>query len=168
MKKLLILTGVACLLAFSNIQAQDYKTGLGVRLNYWGGGGLNVKHFMGSNTALEGILTIAGNGRGWNLTGLYEVEAGLGGVDGLAWFFGGGGHIGQWYQGYYVWDNRKSYAYPATFTAIGIDGILGIEYTIPSAPINFQLDWKPAVNIIPTVDWWHNNTFALSIRFAIK
>ena len=55
------------LFLFSFGQAQDYNTGIGLR----GGlsNGLTIKHFISSNTALEGIIST--RWRGLELTGLY-------------------------------------------------------------------------------------------------
>ncbi|HEY8687835.1 MAG TPA: hypothetical protein VIM07_01270, partial [Chitinophagaceae bacterium] len=30
-------------------------------------------------------------------------------------------------------------------TSIGVDGVLGLDYKIPSAPLNLSLDWQPSI-----------------------
>ncbi|HDR51762.1 MAG TPA: hypothetical protein ENN90_09135 [Mariniphaga anaerophila] len=135
--------------------AQDYNTGIGVR----GGlsNGLTVKHFIGSNTALEGILST--RWQGFNITGLYEIHANAFDTPRLNWYYGFGGHIGFWdgYKGH-PWFND------GTYTIIGIDGIIGIEYNIEPIPFNISLDWKPGFNIIGYTGFW-GDELALSIRY---
>jgi hypothetical protein len=135
--------------------AQDYNTGIGFR----GGlsNGLTVKHFISSNTALEGILST--RWQGFNITGLYEIHAQAFNTPRLNWYYGFGGHIGFW-DGYkdHPWFND------GTYTIIGIDGIIGIEYNIEPIPFNISLDWKPGFNIIGYTGFW-GDELALSIRY---
>jgi len=53
---------------FSSGLAQDYKTGIGLRGDYFNG--LTVKHFIASKAAIEGILS--SRWQGFQVTGLYE------------------------------------------------------------------------------------------------
>lgn len=135
--------------------AQDYNTGIGFR----GGlsNGLTVKHFISSNAALEGLLST--RWQGFNITGLYEIHAQAFNTPRLNWYYGFGGHIGFW-DGYkqHPWFND------GTYTIIGIDGIIGIEYNIEPIPFNISLDWKPGFNIIGYTGFW-GDELALSIRY---
>lgn len=135
--------------------AQDYNTGIGFR----GGlsNGLTVKHFISSNAALEGILST--RWQGFNITGLYEIHAQAFNTPRLNWYYGFGGHIGFW-DGYkqHPWFND------GTYTIIGIDGIIGIEYNIEPIPFNISIDWKPGFNIIGYTGFW-GDELALSIRY---
>ncbi len=90
MKKLLMtLTLAFCFIAFAN--ASDYKTGIGLRAGpYYG---LTIKHFIGSKSALEGLLTRWG---GTDITILYEVHNQALDINRLNWYIGLGGHIGFW------------------------------------------------------------------------
>ena len=155
MKKLIF----SCFLFLSILsitKAQDYSTAVGVR-----GGwayGLTVKHFLTENAAIEGIFS--SRWQGFNITGLYEIHANAFDVDGLAWYYGGGGHIG-------FWDGSKNDRWfddDDNYTVIGIDGIVGLEYTISEIPINISLDWKPAFNIIGHSGFWGDGG-ALSVRW---
>ncbi len=135
--------------------AQDYKTGIGIR----GGlsNGITVKHFIDSNKAIEGLLST--RWQGLNITGLYEIHNQAFDTPRLHWYYGVGGHIGFW-DGYknHPWFNE------GTYTVIGIDGIIGMEYNIEPIPFNISLDWKPAFNIIGYTGLWADS-FALSIRY---
>ena len=155
------ITAVLMIIGLSEFtQAQDYKTALGFR-----GGlspGLTVRHNMGDSKSLEGILSARWGG--WNITGLLEFNMPID-VDGLTWFYGGGAHLGFWDAS----DNRNWFDLDKTGpqTVIGVDGIIGLEFTIPNAPINFQLDYKPGFNLIGHNGWWGDEA-AVSIRYTIK
>lgn len=156
MKKIIL---IACAAIFSmTSHSQAYETGIGLR----GGlsNGITVKHFIGSDVALEGILHT--RWRGFGITGLFEIHANAFGVDELFWYYGGGGHIGF----YPYYDNSPfDDEFSGNTTVIGVDGILGIEYNIREIPINVSVDWKPTVNLIglsgPYLDGG-----ALSVRYT--
>jgi hypothetical protein len=136
MKKLIVTLSFLFAIAIG-LQAQAYKTGLGVR-----GGlstGFTVKHFISSESALEGLITARWNG--FMITGLYQKHALAFDVPGLYWYYGFGAHIGAWNNHYKT--NRLD-----NYSVIGADGILGIEYNIAEIPFNISLDYKPGVNII--------------------
>ncbi|SDM10987.1 hypothetical protein SAMN04488090_2659 [Siphonobacter aquaeclarae] len=159
LKRLFILLLMGALPHLVHAQA-DYKTAIGVRLG--ASNGLSVKGFLSNKNALEGILTT--RWRGIGLTGLYEVHGNAFQTRSFNWYVGGGAHIYTWREGKVPppwWDGRDRR------TIAGLDGILGLEYTIPSAPLNFSIDWKPAINIVNYEGFW-GDEFAFSIRFAIK
>jgi hypothetical protein len=153
-RKVVFLIAFALLLSFSATKAQPYKTGLGVRLGTFSG--LTVKHFVSSKNALEGILSFRWGGTA--ITGLYEWQKQIKGAPGLDWEIGLGGHIGFWDSNKYYWARDNSSA------IVGLDFILGLEYTFKDAPFSIGLDWKPAFNIIGDDHWWSDGA-ALSIRY---
>lgn len=140
----------AAMLFTKNINAQavltttpeyknSYNTAIGVR----GGGtsGLTFKRLTGRN-AIEGIIGMWGYGL--SLTGLYERYTPAG-VDGLNWYYGGGGHVAfstgrTFYRNFRDYDN---YYAGEGGVGIGLDGILGIEYKIPPIPFAISFDIKP-------------------------
>lgn len=156
MKKIVVIgLFLFCLVSIS--KGQDYNTGIGLRggFDY----GLTVKHFISDKSALEFLL--ASRWRGFEVTGLYEVHNHVGDVDRFKWFYGFGAHIGFW-NGDYTHDY---WGYPGTnYTVVGLDGILGLEYSFKEVPINLSLDWKPALNFIGYTGFWADGG-ALSIRF---
>jgi hypothetical protein len=145
---------VLCIITITT--AQDYTTGIGFR----GGlsNGLTVKHFISSNTAIEGILST--RWQGFEITGLYEIHNEAFNTDQLKWYYGFGGHIGFWDGNNASWADNKDKSY----TVIGIDGILGLEYSFKEVPINLSLDWKPTFNLIGYSGFWGDGG-ALSIRY---
>ncbi|MGK7396528.1 MAG: hypothetical protein ACNS62_18255 [Candidatus Cyclobacteriaceae bacterium M3_2C_046] len=155
MKKIIVVG--LLMLCTTWMQAQDYQTGLGLRLGT--SNGITIKHFVNSNAALEGQLT--GRWRGVTITGLYVVQNPAFDTPGFSWFFGGGAHIG-FYNNYrdHPWFKDDYH----NDTVMGVDLILGLEYTFTEAPITLGLDWKPEVNLIGYQGFW-GEEFGLSIRY---
>jgi hypothetical protein len=143
------------ILAFSIVIltiAQEYNTGVGLRAGV--SSGLTIKHFINGKSALEGLL--ATRGKGLDITGLYEMHNQAFEVEHLNWYYGFGAHIG-------FYDGVKWGDVGTTYAVIGIDGILGIEYSFSEAPINIGIDLKPTMNLIGYYDFWADA--AVSIRY---
>lgn len=159
MKKLVILLAFfAIVLAGSQDLKAQYNTGIGARLGPYLG--LTIKHNFDQNSALEAI--VEARYRGMFITGLYEYHIPLEAVDGLRLYVGGGAHIGYWSRavGNTIYGSVERGAF------VGIDGILGLEYTFDSAPINISLDYKPAYNFAYRNYGWGYDNGALSIRYV--
>ena len=151
----IILTVILSVSILTLASAQDYKTGVGLR-----GGlsqGLTLKHFVSSKAAFEGLLST--RWAGFDVTGLYEIHNNAFDVDHLNWYYGGGAHIGFWNGNNTTWGTAGT-----DYTIIGIDGILGIEYSFTEAPINIGIDWKPAINLVGYTGFWADGG-AISIRY---
>lgn len=149
MKKL----ALSVLLAFFVIcftNAQDYKSAVGLRGGW--GYGLTIKHFLGEKSAVEGL--ISSRWAGFDITGLYEIHNPAFDVDRLKWFYGGGGHLGLYGSSYIG----------GTGVIIGVDGILGLDYSFSEFPINLSIDWKPAFNIVGYSRFYPDGG-AFSIRY---
>ena len=114
-----------------------YRTALGVKFYP---GAISIKHFIRTDRAIEGLAYFWNYG--FRFTGLYEVHGDINGAPGLKWYVGPGGHIGFWNTD---WENK----YPSRGhgIAIGIDGVLGLDYKVKGAPINLSLDVQPFFNI---------------------
>ena len=142
MKKALLLVFFSIALSstgtFAQTTGSDYQTAIGLKFYP---GALSFKHFTGNNKALEGLAYFYNYG--FRVTGLYEIHGDLNGLDGLKWYVGPGAHIGFWND---VWASR--YVDRSSGLALGIDGVLGLDYKIPGAPINISVDWQPSFNII--------------------
>ncbi len=155
MKKGLIILVLSFIICGSAVRSQsmgyDYRTALGVKLGWWGGGALSVKHFIRDQAALEGLLAFWRNG--FNITGLYQYHGDFANVNGLKWYVGVGGHIGFYNNKYYYGDG----------VYFGPDGVLGIDYKFNGAPINLSLDVQPGFDI-PGGDFYAWG--GLGIRFA--
>ena len=156
MKKFVII----CLITFAYVSvsdAQDYNTGIGLRGGF--ANGITIKHFTGEKAAFEFIL--ASRWRGFEITALYEIHNQAFNTDRLRWYYGFGGHIGFWNGDY---TNKYWGTSGTNYTVIGIDGILGLEYSFSEAPFNIGIDWKPAYNFAGYTGFWADGG-ALSIRY---
>lgn len=154
MKKYILILSIVFFSVFPGY-TQDYSTGIGLRAGF--SNGLTIKHFTGEKTALEGLF--ASRWRGAEFTLLYEIHNRAFQKERLNWYYGIGGHIGFWNGSYANWGDPGT-----SYTVVGIDGILGLEYNFVEAPFNISVDWKPAFNIIGYTGFWGDGG-ALSIRY---
>jgi hypothetical protein len=156
MKKIIII----CLISFSlvsTIFSQDYKTGMGIRAGFFNG--ITWKYFLWPDAATEVLLDT--RWRGFDVTGLYEMHNQAFNLERLKWYIGGGLHIGVYNGNYISWGRPGS-----TYEVMGIDGIVGIEYSFKSTPFNMGIDWKPSINFIGYKSIWPDGG-ALSIRYTL-
>lgn len=151
MKKLFLLL----LLIGLSVEAQDYETAVGIR-GPWGFG-LSAKQALSNGHMIEGIVNFRYNSL--QITGLYEVHKPLN-VDGLYWYYGGGGHIGFWSSGDF--DGLES-----SGSVIGIDGVLGLDYTFRDVPLNISMDWKPVIHLIGYNGFW-GDAGGIGIRYILR
>jgi hypothetical protein len=151
----IVLFSVAAVHAQEMNTGSDYKTALGVKVYP---GAITVKHFIKPGAAVEGLGYISSDG--FRLTGLYELHNNLGDVPGLKWYVGGGAHLGIWSDS---WKNK----YPAREggLAIGIDGVIGLDYKISGAPLNLSFDWQPSFNLIG-YNYFEGGWGGLGIRYT--
>lgn len=144
----------------------NYKTAIGLR----GGetSGLTFKKALGGSTAIEGIAGFYHHGL--SITGLWEKYQGTG-LNGLNWYYGAGGHVAV-FSHYY---DRRYYFRDGYYTTtyyydggmgIGIDGVLGLEYKIPRAPIAISLDIKPYAEVNTRGGIWTSLDPGLGIKVA--
>lgn len=152
-KHILILALVSLISGYSF--GQDYKTAAGLRLGTSIGG--TIKHFVGEKSAFEGLLTT--RWQGFELTGLYEIHNNAFDVNRLNWFFGFGGHLGFYNGDHTTWGDTGT-----NYTIVGIDGIIGMEYSFEDVPIVLTLDWKPMFNLTGYTGFW-GDALALSVRY---
>jgi hypothetical protein len=147
MKKLRVfIFGIFCFTAVQEASGQEYSNALGIRLSTSQATinqSVSYRRYLNENTAIEGLLSFDPIAVG----ALYEKVYPLG-APGLQWFFGGGAYVA--FSGNNVF---------------GAMGIVGLDYTIPSVPINLSLDWKPELNFINNVNF-QASAVALSVRFV--
>ena len=130
MKKLTLIA-VFALTAFTVSQAQDFSQAFGIRGGY--GAELSYQHPLSGNTRLEADLGLYGfHSTGFVLTGIHQWVFGI--QDGFNWYAGVGAEIGS---------------LEGTF-GLGAAGQIGIEYYIPSVPIQLSLDYRPSWFILPS------------------
>lgn len=151
MKLKIFLTGMILLLVNAISPAQSYDQSAGVRLGHTSG--FTYKKFIEDEKAFEFLLS--GRRNGLQVTGYYinHLPVDLSFNDRFYFYYGLGAHIGtERYFGYRKeldpTDPRKFSYLGTNFFTMGIDGVLGAEYRIPSLPVTVALDVKPYFNYI--------------------
>jgi hypothetical protein len=109
---------------------------------------ISVKYFIKESTAIEGIVSF---GSRFGLGALYEKHQTINGTPGFQWFYGGGAYLG--------FGDKKTY--------LGPTGIVGLDYKFDNIPLNLSLDWKPELDILPSINFVPD-AIALTARFTFK
>ena len=148
MKKGILLAGIISILAITAAEAQksksfyssNYTTAIGAKV-YPGtsAGAVTLKHFLNDRIALEALGT--GWKRGGRLTGLLEFHWDIPNAPGLKWYVGPGVHVGFYNDKYYT-DDR----YGDSYAAVGVDGVIGLDYKFAKIPLNLSIDWQPSID----------------------
>jgi hypothetical protein len=139
-------------------QPQLYTTAIGLNagFNY----GITLKHYLNAKNMIEGIANF---NYGPGLTVLYEFNNRHPfDVDEFDWFYGFGAHAK------FVNGRKANVFYPdlSRNVTLGIDGIIGLEYTFKESPINIGLNVKPELNFTtPSIFWFDG---ALTLRYVLK
>ena len=109
----------------------DYTNAIGVKFYP---AGISFKHFIDGKNAVEGLGYFYN--RGARFTALYEIHNDISALDGLKWYLGPGAHVGAFNSKY------------GGGVALGLDGVLGLDYKFADAPINVSLDFQPSFELL--------------------
>ena len=146
MKKFLVIAVFAVLAALplSSVNAQGWGVGVVGGFDY----GVQVKKYNGGTSLdFRGHL----HNHGFQVAGLYEWNQSLG--SGFTLYYGVGAGLGSW---------KVSEHHDAAF-GLDIEAIVGVEYKIPSVPLAISLDYRPALEVLPEV-----NFYAKGFAFGLK
>ena len=138
---------ISCVFCFSNNTiAQDYKYSAGLRLGTYVAG--SFKTFISEKQAVEIIAGIAREG-GNSITtvgGFYQIHNSFAAdTPTLSWYFGGGAFVG--------------FGNSDITTNVALAGIIGLEYTFVSTPINLFIDGIPYLSL--------NNDFSFDAEASL-
>ncbi len=137
----------------------DYRYAVGLRAGETSG--ITFKFPVRNAMNVE---LIAGFWTDWiNLTALLEKNAPAFNVEGMNWYYGGGGHLSLLTND--VRNHGRYYNRGEDF-AIGIDGIVGLEYKIPPIPLAISLDLKPLIEVYRNGDVYVGIDPGLGIKFT--
>jgi len=134
--------------------------------------GFTYRYALNEDRAAEGILSIQSNSkfRRFRLVGLYEFHKPL--AENLNWFYGFGGSLGSIkYKSIVTTIKdpdgtiRTTRTDPKSELALSIDGIIGVEYNIPTTPLSVSLDVKPYFDFLQESTIKLFDPFGLSIRY---
>ena len=124
------------------------------------------RYSLNQTNAVEGILSVQSNSKysRFRLVGLYEYHMPI--ANDFSWFWGFGGSVGS-YSGKAYTDDKGNRFDKYSELALSVDGIAGVEYKIPSAPIALSLDIKPYFDFLQSSDLKFSirSGFPYAIRF---
>jgi hypothetical protein len=127
--------------------AQDddsYKTAVGLKFGAYEDG-ISLKYFNSSSVSYEGVLGFRDHGL--VITGLYEINQEAFNVPALKFYYGFGAHIGAIGKGDYDRIDGDDEYYNSSHILLGPDGVIGLEYIVPGAPIAVSVDLNPRIEL---------------------
>jgi hypothetical protein len=138
-----------------HLYASPYKYAIGVKMYP---SAISYKKFFAPNKAIEtlGYFTLDG----FRATIIYEKYHPVEGNENLTWYAGYGGHLGIWSE---EW-KKNNPAHNAGI-ALGIDGILGLDYKLKNAPLNISVDWQPSFNFVGA-SYFESGWAGLGVRYT--
>lgn len=154
MNKSILILFATILISATQVNAQDYKTGVGIRLSSSGpavNNSVSIKHFLNPKLAIEGLFTFDNKAA---IGALLEVHNDIPSTEGLNWFYGAGAYLG--------FDSDKENPNRAL---MGAQGIVGLDYKFANLPLNLAIDWKPELNIIDNINF-EPAAIGFTIRFT--
>ena len=137
----------------------DYRTAIGLRAGETSG--VSMKFNTKSNSSIE---LLAGFWSKWlSLTGLYETKVPAFQINGMNWYYGAGGHVAFETNTYYK--GGRNFTRGNDF-ALGIDGIVGLEYKINQIPFAISIDVKPFMEIYQSGDLYFAIDPGIGVKFT--
>lgn len=136
--------------------------------------GFTYRYTSNELRALEAIVSMQSNSKRarFRLTGLYQYVKPLTGD--FNWYYGFGGSIGSFKEKSYLMQTVDEHGNPVNAwsdekkeLSLSIDGIVGIEYNIPTAPLTLSLDVKPYFDFLQesTIKIFDPIGFSIRYRF---
>ena len=121
---------------------------------------ISYKSFLTNSKAIEvlGYFTLDG----FRTTIMIEKYSAFANTEQLSWYIGYGGHLGIWSE---EW--KKNNPNHKAGIAVGVDGILGLDYKIKNAPLNLSIDWQPSFNFVGS-SYFESGWAGLGIRYTLK
>jgi hypothetical protein len=134
-----------------------YKKAIGVKMYP---SAISYKTFKTDTKAFEilGYFTLDG----FRATVMMEKYSSFANTDQLSWYIGYGGHMGLWSE---EW--KKNNPTHDAGIALGVDGIIGLDYKVKNAPLNLSLDWQPSFNFVGS-SYFESGWAGLGIRYTFK
>jgi len=123
---------------------EDYTFSAGFKFGGYENG-ISGKYFIDNSTAIEGIIGFRNSGV--VITGLYELNMEAFNVPALKFYYGFGAHIGAIGNGVYRRFSGNNELYNNNQLLLGADGVIGLEYMLPNAPIAVSLDLNPRIEV---------------------
>lgn len=138
-----------------HLYVTPYKKALGVKMYP---SAISYRQFYRTNKALEvlGYFTLDG----FRTTAMVEKYMPIDANENLTWYVGYGAHLGLWSE---EW-KKKNPNHPAGI-ALGVDGILGLDYKIKNAPLDISVDWQPSFNFVGA-NYFESGWAGIGVRYT--
>ncbi|MCI0920165.1 hypothetical protein [Sphingobacterium rhinopitheci] len=151
-------------LGFANSSFAQLSSQQAIGARFGSATGINYRYTLAQDRAVEGILSIQSNSisNRVRLVGLYEYFKPI--TNDFSWYYGFGGSIGSYTYKAFT-DANGAYHNSNGELSLSIDGIVGIEYNVPNAPIALSLDIKPYFDFIQESSIRVFDPIGLSIRY---
>jgi hypothetical protein len=124
------------------VEAQSYyQSAVGARLG--SPFSASYKTFINNSDAIEAYAGFRSYGfGGWlNISAAYQIHQPLEDViEGLQWYYGAGASV-------FFWNYTDSSLDGLSSTTLGLQGYLGLDYTLNEHPIQITVDWIPTIFI---------------------
>lgn len=136
-------------LFINSANAQDYKAAVGIRFSSKAAlinNSVSLKYFFTEKTAVEGLITFNDP---FALGLLVEQHKPLL-TNNFKYFYGGG------FYGAFSGSRRA-----------GLQGVVGLDYKVPTIPLNFSIDWKPELTFTKEFSF-ETAALGFSVRFTFK
>ena len=139
-------------IVLNSINAQSYSSAVGAKLGYGLTG--TYKKQIKENFYVD----IYAGFRTYFLVGGASVEfhKPIEAVENLYWYYGGGAYFGSF--------TRNTYS---NYTFIGINGVLGLDYSFEEIPLNISVDWMPGFNLTGEGNNFYEYIGGLSVRYIL-
>ena len=144
-------TGFIIILLFAGVMAsaQSYKMAAGVRFSTADAivnNSISFKYFFTPTVAGEAMLSFGDP----LALGLLFTKHNPIGDDTFTFFYGGGAYVSA-----------------SSDYRVGLHGVAGLDYKLPSIPLNLALDWKPELNLSKQFSF-EPAALGLTARFTIQ
>jgi len=144
MKKLYIIITLA--LAGSTAFAQYYPMEVGLRVGY--SMGISFRANIEENLSYEGQLVYRNKGAIFTVLRQNHVELGMNRHGNWEFLYGMGMHTGFYFtDSYRIFWKEIYYAQNLFTPVIGVDGYVGIDYSLESIPMSFGASFQPHMEI---------------------
>jgi len=133
--------------------------------------GFAYRYTLSEDRAAEAILSLQSSSKEsrFRLVGLYQFHKPITGD--FSWYYGFGGSVGSYTRKKYTvrtldGDIIHEEIYPKNSElALSIDGVVGVEYNIPTTPLAVSIDAKPYFDFLQESNFRVFDAFGLSIRY---
>lgn len=141
------------LFSFNSFGQATYQRSFGLRLGL--SSGLTYKGFIKNEYSYELALISRIGEKNTYALGMFNWNTNIG--NGYTFYSGLGLHIGS-----------KDVGLGQTTFAMGIDGVLGVEYSFYKSPFVFAVEYKPQLDLLPPPSELWFDEFAICFRYVLR